>query len=206
MGRYLGPKCRLSRREGMDLQLKSGIKRIEDKCKINNRPGQHGLRKNKSSGYSIQLREKQKVRRMYGLLETQFKGYYFKATQKKGNTGENLLIMLERRLDNIVYRIGFGCTRSESRQLVSHKAILVNDRVCNIPSYLVSPGDKVALTLKAKKQLRIQNSLQLAKQNNAFSWIETDYENCSGILKEIPERSQLPSDINEHLIIELYSK
>lgn len=206
MGRYLGPKCKLSRREGTDLMLKSGVRSIEEKCKINTPPGQHGVRRGRLSDYGLQLREKQKVRRMYGMLENQFKRYYFEAARRKGNTGTNLLLLLESRLDNVVYRLGFGATRSEARQLVTHKAILVNGQKCNIPSYLLKEGDVVSVREKSKKQLRIQNSLELAKQRPVMSWIELDEAKLEGTFKTSPDRAELPADINEQLIVELYSK
>lgn len=206
MARYLGPTCKLSRREGTDLQLKSGIRVIEDKCKINTRPGQHGIRKSKFSDYGVQLREKQKVRRIYGILEKQFKRHYTQAVKRKGSTGVNLLQILECRLDNFVYRIGFASTRAEARQLVSHKGITVNDKLCNIPSYSLTLGDVVSLNLKSRKQLRVQSALSLSKQRPTVCWIDYDAINFKGVLKNMPERSELSSDINEQLVIELYSK
>ena len=206
MARYLGPKCKLSRREGTDLQLKSGVRSIEEKCKINVQPGQHGSRRGRLSDYGLQLREKQKVRRIYGILENQFRKYYKKAARCKGNTGSNLLILLESRLDNVVYRIGFGATRAEARQLVSHKSILINGEICNIPSFSLKAGDKISLRKKAKKQLRIQSALELSKQRQSTPWVELDERNLEGTLKSLPERSELSADINEQLIVELYSK
>lgn len=206
MARYLGPKCKLSRREGVDLQLKSGVRSIEEKCRINVKPGQHGAKRGRLSDYGVQLREKQKVRRMYGVLENQFRRYYFEAARKKGNTGSNLLQLLECRLDNVVYRMGLGATRAEARQLVSHKSILVNNKTCNISSYGLKQGDVVAVRDKAKKQLRIQNALELAKQREAVSWIEVDEQKFEGAFKNLPERAELSADINEQLIVELYSK
>jgi len=206
MARYLGPKCKLSRREGVDLQLKSGVRSIEEKCKINVQPGQHSAKRGRLSDYGVQLREKQKVRRMYGVLENQFRRYYVEAARRKGNTGSNLLQLLECRLDNVIYRIGLGATRAEARQLVSHKGILVNNKTCNIPSYSVKKGDVVAVRDKAKKQLRIQNALELAKQREAVSWIEIDEMKFEGIFKNLPDRAELSTDINEQLIVELYSK
>lgn len=206
MARYLGPKCKLSRREGVDLQLKSGVRSIEEKCRINVQPGQHGAKRGRLSDYGVQLREKQKVRRMYGVLENQFRRYYFEAARRKGNTGSNLLQLLECRLDNVVYRMGLGATRAEARQLVSHKSILVNNKTCNIPSYSLKQGDVVAVRDKAKKQLRIQNALELAKQREAVSWIEVDEQKFEGAFKNLPERAELSADINEQLIVELYSK
>ncbi len=206
MARYLGPKLKLSRREGTDLFLKSGVRAIETKCKIDTAPGQHGARKARLSDYGNQLREKQKVRRIYGILERQFRNYYKEANRLKGNTGENLLVLLEKRLDNVVYRMGFAATRAEARQLVSHKAIVVNGRVVNIPSFQVSVDDIVAVREKSKKQARIKASLELAEQKEKPTWLEVDAAKMEGIFKRIPERSDLSADINEHLIVELYSK
>jgi small subunit ribosomal protein S4 len=206
MARYLGPKLRLSRREGTDLMLKSGVRPIESKCNVETAPGQHGARRGRASDYALQLRQKQKVRRIYGVLERQFRNYYKEADRLKGATGENLLKLLERRLDNVVYRMGFGSTRNESRQLVSHKAIMVNGRVVNIPSFQVSPEDVVCVREKAKGQLRIQSSLQLAAQRGGTPWVEVDQAKLEGVYKRHPDRSELPSEINENLIVELYSK
>ena len=206
MARYLGPKLKLSRREGTDLFLKSGVRAIESKCKIDNAPGQHGARRGRLSDYGVQLREKQKVRRMYGVLEKQFRNYYKEAARLKGNTGENLLQLLEQRLDNVVYRIGFACTRSEARQLVSHKAILVNGQVVNVPSFNVSADDVVSVREKAKKQARIVSALELAEQREKPTWIEVDSKKMEGTFKRVPERTDLSAEINEQLIVELYSK
>ncbi len=207
MARYIGPKCKLSRREGTDLMLKSGVRALETKCKAETAPGQHGAaRKGRLSDFGVQLREKQKVRRMYGVLEKQFRGYYAQAANGKGNTGETLLQLLESRLDNVVYRMGFGSTRSECRQLVSHKGITVNGGVVNIASYVVKAGDVVAVREKAKKQLRIQQALDLATQRGRPDWVEVDNTKMEGKFKQVPERSELPSEINESLIIELYSR
>ena len=206
MARYIGPKCKLSRREGTDLQLKSGVRALESKCKAETAPGMHGARRGRLSDYGVQLREKQKVRRIYGVLEKQFRNYYKEAARLKGATGENLLQLLESRLDNVVYRMGFGSTRSEARQLVSHKGILVNGRVVNIPSYQVAPGDVVSVREKAKKQLRIQSAMGLAEQRPDPVWIEVTAEKLEGTFKATPERQYLPSEINENLIVELYSK
>ena len=206
MARYIGPKCKLSRREGTDLQLKSGVRSLESKCKAETAPGMHGARRGRLSDYGVQLREKQKVRRIYGVLEKQFRNYYKEAARLKGATGEDLLRLLERRLDDVVYRMGFGSTRSEARQLVSHKGILVNGRVVNIPSYQVAPGDVVAVREKAKKQLRIQSAMGLAEQRLDPVWIEVNGEKLEGTLKSKPDRQDLPGDINENLIVELYSK
>lgn len=206
MAKYLGPKLKLSRREGTDLFLKSGMRSLDSKCKLDKFPGQHGSKKTRLSDYGLQLREKQKVRRLYGILESQFRNYYKRAAKFKGNTGENLLRLLEHRLDNVVYRIGFGSTRSESRQLVNHKSILVNQRIVNIPSYQVCIGDKISVREKSKSQSRIKAALELADQREKPDWIEVNLEKLEGIFKRVPERSDLSSEINEHLIVELYSK
>ena len=206
MARYLGPKLKLSRREGTDLFLKSGVRAIDSKCKIDTAPGQHGARKPRLSDYGSQLREKQKVRRMYGILERQFRNYYKEANRLKGNTGENLLVLLEGRLDNVVYRMGFAATRAEARQLVSHKAIVVNGRVVNIPSFQVSVDDVISVRETSKKQARIKASLELAEQKEKPTWLEVDAAKMEGVFKRVPERSDLSADINEHLIVELYSK
>ena len=206
MARYLGPKLKLSRREGTDLFLKSGVRAIESKCNIEQVPGVHGARRTRLSEYGIQLREKQKVRRMYGVLEKQFRNYYKDAARLKGNTGENLLVILEGRLDNVVYRMGFGSTRSESRQLCSHKAVLVNGIVVNIPSYNVKPSDVISIREKSKKQARIAASLELAAQRETSAWVEVDTTKFEGTYKRLPERSDLSAEINEQLIVELYSK
>jgi small subunit ribosomal protein S4 len=206
MARYLGPKCKLSRREGTDLFLKSGVRPLESKCKADTIPGQHGARRGRLSDYGVQLREKQKVRRTYGVLEKQFRGYYKEAARIKGATGENLLQLLECRLDNVVYRMGFGSTRAESRQLVAHKSITVNGEVVNIASFRVSEGDSVAIRQKAKEQLRIKSALELASQRNPIDWITVDQSKLEGQFTRKPEREDLPSEINENLIVELYSK
>ncbi|MFC3032437.1 30S ribosomal protein S4 [Pseudoalteromonas fenneropenaei] len=206
MARYLGPKLKLSRREGTDLFLKSGVRAIDSKCKLETAPGQHGARKGRLSDYGLQLREKQKVRRIYGVLEKQFRNYYKEAARLKGNTGENLLQLLEQRLDNVVYRMGFASTRAEARQLVSHKAIMVNGRVVNVPSYTISPEDVVVVREKSKKQARIIAALELAEQREKPTWIEVDGKKMEGTFKRLPERSDLSADINEQLIVELYSK
>ncbi|SFM64660.1 30S ribosomal protein S4 [Marinobacter zhejiangensis] len=206
MARYIGPKCKLSRREGTDLFLKSGARALDSKCNIETPPGMHGARRGRLSEYGVQLREKQKVRRIYGVLEKQFRNYYAEAARLKGATGENLLQLLEGRLDNVVYRMGFGSTRAESRQLVSHKAILVNDKVVNIPSYQVKPGDVVSVREKAKNQLRVKGALDLASSRAPVGWVEVDASKMSGVYKSVPERTELPADINENLIVELYSK
>ena len=206
MARYLGPKLKLSRREGTDLFLKSGVRAIESKCKIDQAPGQHGARRGRLSDYGVQLREKQKVRRMYGVLEKQFRNYYKDAARLKGNTGENLLQLLEQRLDNVVYRMGFASTRAEARQLVSHKAILVNGKVVNIPSFNVKAENVVAVREKAKKQARIVAALELADQREKPTWLEVDNTKMEGTFKRVPERTDLSAEINEQLIVELYSK
>lgn len=206
MARYLGPKLKLGRREGTDLFLKSGVRAIDSKCKLEQAPGQHGARKPRLSDYGVQLREKQKVRRIYGVLEKQFRNYYKTATRLKGNTGENLLNLLECRLDNVVYRMGFGATRAEARQLVSHKAVLVNGRVVNVASYQVAPEDVVSVREKAKKQARIKAALELSEQREKTTWLEVDAGKMEGVFKRMPERSDLSAEINEHLIVELYSK
>jgi small subunit ribosomal protein S4 len=206
MARYIGPKCKLSRREGTDLFLKSGARALESKCNIEAAPGQHGARRGRLSDYGTQLREKQKVRRIYGVLERQFGNYYKEAAGRKGATGENLLQLLECRLDNVVYRMGFGATRSESRQLVSHKAISVNGQTVNVPSYQVKAGDVVAVREKSKNQLRIVQALELCAQRGRVEWVEVDADKKSGVFKSVPARSDLSADINENLIVELYSK
>ena len=206
MARYLGPKLKLSRREGTDLFLKSGVRAIDTKCKLESAPGQHGARRGRLSDYGLQLREKQKVRRIYGVLEKQFRNYYKEAARIKGNTGENLLQLLEQRLDNVVYRMGFASTRAEARQLVSHKAVVVNGQVVNIPSYKVRPEDVVSVREKAKKQARIAAALELADQREKPVWLEVDSTKMEGQFKRLPERADLSAEINEQLIVELYSK
>ena len=206
MARYIGPKCKLSRREGTDLFLKSRVRSIDTKCNMEKPPGIQGERRRRLSDYGVQLREKQKVRRIYGVMEKQFRNYYQSAAQAKGATGENLLRMLEQRLDNVVYRMGFGSTRSEARQLVSHKAIQVNGVTVNVASYQVRPEDVVSVREKARKQVRIQNALALAEQYGFPEWMEVDSKGMSGTFKRIPDRADLPAEINEQLIVELYSK
>ncbi|WP_331828736.1 30S ribosomal protein S4 [Candidatus Blochmannia sp. SNP] len=207
MAKYLGPKLKLSRREGTDLLLKSGIRPIDSKCKPEQPPGQHNVRKSRFSDYGMQLREKQKVRRIYGILERQFSNYYKKATRIKGNTGQNLLKLLESRLDNIVYRMGFGATRAEARQLVSHKSIIVNDHIVNIASYQVMPNTIIKISKKSHNQSRIRASLELSEQQREkLAWIEIDPVGLQGIFKRYPERNELSANIDEHLIVELYSK
>jgi len=207
MARYLGPKCKLSRREGTDLGLKSGIRALESKCHLDRAPGQHGAnRRAKISEYGLQLREKQKLRRMYGVLERQFRNYFKKAANLKGSTGENLLQLLELRLDNVVYRMGFASTRAEARQLVSHRAILVNGKIVSIPSYQVAPEDVVSVRESAKRQQRIKDALSLASQRGTVDWISVDADKMEGVFKAVPARSDLPAEINESLVVELYSK
>lgn len=206
MARYLGPTCKLSRREGTDLLHKSRARSLDSKCKLEKIPGQHADRRSRLSDYGLQLREKQKLRRIYGVLERQFRNYYKKAAQQKGSTGENLLKLLECRLDNVVYRMGFGITRGEARQLVSHKAIQVNGQTVNIPSYQVKADDTIAVHDRSKKQLRIQEALNLSEQYGIPEWVDVDAKKMAGTFKSVPERSDLPSDINESLVVELYSK
>ena len=209
MARYIGPTCKLARREGADLGLKSPARALDSKCKLEQKPGQHGanVRKGKLSDYATQLREKQKVKRIYGLLERQFRSYYTKASRKKGNTGETLLQMLEQRLDNVVYRMGFAVTRPQARQLVSHKGVLVNGKSVNLPSFQIKAGDSVGLTEKAQKHLNVQEALNLSQQMDLVpSWCEVDAKKFAGVFKAVPDRADLPSDINEALIVELYSK
>lgn len=206
MARYLGPRCKLARRERADLSLTSGVRALDSKCKFETAPGQHGARRGRETEHGLQLREKQKVRRIYGILERQFKNYFQKATRLKGSTGENLMKLLERRLDNVVYRIGFASTRAEARQLVSHGGVLVNSKAVNIPSYLLLPGDIVSVREKAKTQIRIQSALTLAQARPSCDWIDVDVANFSGTFKNVPDRDRLPPDINEQLIVELYSK
>lgn len=206
MARYIGPKCKLSRREKADLSLKSGVRSLDSKCKLDTAPGMHGARRGRETEYGNQLREKQKVRRIYGIMERQFRKYFKEAARLKGSTGENLLKLLERRLDNVVYRMGFGSTRAESRQLVSHKAILVNGKSVNIPSYSVLPGDVISFKEKAKQQLRVQAALTLSQARPGCEWIEVNPGDLTGTFKTVPERSDLPTDIYEKLIVELYSK
>ncbi len=206
MARYLGPTCKLARREGTDLFLKSGVRPLDSKCKADTVPGQHGARRGRLSDYAVQLREKQKVRRIYGVLEKQFRNYYKKADRQKGATGVNLLLLLESRLDNVVYRTGLGCTRAESRQLISHKSIMVNGRVVNIPSYQIQLDDVVTVREKAKAQLRIKAALALASQRAAVEWIDVDSDKLESVYKRHPDREELPAEINENFIVELYSK
>ncbi|AMN46535.1 30S ribosomal protein S4 [Steroidobacter denitrificans] len=207
MARYLGPKCKLSRRVGTDLFLKSGVKSLDSKCKLEVPPGGiKGERRSRVSEYGLQLREKQKLRRMYGVLERQFHNYYVRATARSGSTGSNLLQMLEGRLDNVVYRMGFAATRNEARQLVTHKAIHVNGELVNIPSYQCKGGDVVSVREKAQKQLRIQTALQIKGQVGFPAWVEVDEKKFSGVFKQLPDREEILPEINENLVVELYSK
>jgi small subunit ribosomal protein S4 len=207
VARYLGPKAKLSRREGTDLFLKSARRSISDKAKFDSKPGQHGRTSGtRTSDYGLQLREKQKVKRMYGVLERQFRRYFEEADRRKGNTGANLLSLLESRLDNVVYRMGFGSTRAEARQIVSHKAIVVNGNSVNIPSYMVKAGDVVAIREKSKKQNRVVEALQLAQQVGMPSWVDVNADKAEGVFKSVPDRDQFGADINESLIVELYSR
>ncbi len=207
MARYSGPKCKLSRREGTDLYLKSARRALDSKCKLDSKPGQHGRTSGaRTSDYGTQLREKQKVKRMYGVLERQFRRYFAEAERRKGNTGENLLQLLESRLDNVVYRMGFGSTRAEARQLVSHKAILVNGKTVNIPSALVSANDVISVRERCKKQTRIADALLLAEQSGFPSWVSVDKTKLEGTFKQVPDRSDFANEINESLIVELYSR
>ncbi len=206
MARYLGPTCKLSRREGVDLFLKSRTRGLESKCHLDKMPGQHGDKRPRTSDYALQLREKQKLRRFYAVLERQFHNYYVKASRLKGSTGENLLTLLESRLDNVVYRMGFAATRAEARQLVSHKAILVNEKSVNIPSVHLKANDIISIREKSRKQLRIQTALTNAQEYGFPEWLDVDIKQMQGVFKTAPERSELPSDINEQLVVELYSK
>lgn len=206
MARYIGPKCKLSRREKADLSLKSGVRALDSKCKLDTAPGMHGARRGRETEYGTQHREKQKVRRIYGIMERQFRNYFKKAARSKGATGETLLKLLESRLDNVVYKMGFGSTRAEARQLVTHRSVLVNGKIVNIPSYSLSPGDVVSIKERSKKQLRIQSALTLAQARPNCGWLEVDLNELSGVFKQVPERIDLPPDINEKLIVELYSK
>jgi len=207
VARYLGPKAKLSRREGTDLFLKSARRSIADKAKFDSKPGQHGRTSgSRTSDFGMQLREKQKVKRMYGVLERQFRRYFAEAERRKGNTGANLLMLLESRLDNVVYRMGFGSTRAEARQLVSHKAVTVNGQVVNIPSYTVKAGDTLALREKSKNQLRVQDALKLAQSVGLCEWVQVDATKMEGVFKKVPDRDQFGAEIKEALIVELYSR
>lgn len=207
MARYIGPKCKLARREGTDLFLKSARRSLDSKCKLEAKPGQHGQKSGmRMSDYGNQLREKQKLRRMYGVLERQFRGYYHQAVGRPGATGETLLQLLEGRLDNVIYRMGFAATRNEARQLVSHRSVAVNGEVVNVPSYQCKAGDVVSLREKAQKQARVQQALQIRGQVGFPDWVEVDEKKFSGVLKALPERSEILPDVNESLVVELYSK
>jgi small subunit ribosomal protein S4 len=207
VARYLGPKAKLSRREGTDLFLKSARRAISDKAKFESKPGQHGRTSgSRTSDYGVQLREKQKVKRMYGVLERQFRRYFAEAERRKGNTGANLLILLESRLDNVVYRMGFGSTRAEARQLVSHKAVMVNGQVVNIPSYSVKAGETISLRENAKKQLRVTDALKLAESVGLAGWVSVDSTKMEGVFKKAPDRDEFGAEIKEALIVELYSR
>ena len=207
MARYLGPKAKLARREGTDLFLKSARRPISDKAKFDTKPGQHGRTSgSRTSDFGLQLREKQKVKRMYGIMEKQFRRYFEEADRRKGNTGANLLTLLESRLDNVVYRMGFASTRAEARQLVGHKGIVVNGQVVNIPSFLVKSGDTVAVREKAKKQVRVQEAFKLAESIGLPGWVQVDGAKLEGVFKKSPDRDEFGSDINESLIVELYSR
>ena len=207
MARYLGPKAKLSRREGTDLFLKSARRSLSDKAKFDSKPGQHGRTSGqRTSDFGLQLREKQKVKRMYCVLERQFRRYFAEADRQKGNTGANLLFLLESRLDNVVYRMGFGSTRAEARQLVSHKAITINGKSVNIPSCLVKTGDVIAVREKSKKQNRVGEALQLAQQVGLPAWVDVNAEKAEGVFKKVPDRDEFAADINESLIVELYSR
>lgn len=206
MARYLGPTCKLSRREGADLLLKSRGKSLEGKCKLDQKPGQHGTKRTRNSDYAMQLRAKQRLRRIYGILEKQFRNYYKIADMKKGATGENLLNLLESRLDNVVYRMGFAATRAEARQLVSHKSMQVNGSLINIPSYQVAPGDVISVREKSKKQQRIVDALTVTEQYGFPAWVDVNPKTMTGTFNSLPDRVDLGSDINEQLVVELYSK
>ncbi len=206
MAKYLGAKLKLSRREGSDLFLKSGLRDIESKCKLDRLPGQHGYKKSRLSDYGLQLRAKQKIRRIYGILENQFFNYYKKSLRFKGNTGSILLKFLERRLDNVVYRMGFSVTRCEARQLINHKSIMVNNNIVNISSFEVSPGDIIKVTKKSCNQDRIKYALELSQQRELSSWLEVNIKKMEGIFKDIPKRVFISADIQEHLVLEFYSK
>lgn len=207
MARYTGPTCKLARREGTDLFLKAPTRAVETKCKLDQKPGQHGAsRRARLSDYALQLREKQKMRRIYGVLERQFRNYYKAAARRKGSTGENLLQLLESRLDNVVYRMGFAVTRAQARQLVSHKGVEVNGSTLNIPSYQVNAGDTVAVREKSRNQLRVQEAIGVSQQIGLVGWVDVDSKKVEGVFKSAPERSDLSADINEHLVVELYSK
>jgi len=207
VARYIGPKCKLSRREGTDLFLKSARRSLDSKCKLESKPGQHGRTSGaRTSDYGLQLREKQKLKRMYGILEKQFRKYFEEAERRKGNTGENLIQLLESRLDNVVYRMGFGSTRAEARQLVSHKALMLNGHTANVPSIIVKAGDVITVREKAKKQARIQEALQLASSQGMPQWVSVDATKLEGTFKQAPDRADVARDVNESMVVELYSR
>lgn len=207
MARYIGPTCKLARREGTDLFLKSPVRSLDSKCKIDKVPGQSAqARRPRATVYGTQLREKQKLRRIYGVMEKKFRAYYAEAARVKGSTGENLLTLLESRLDNVVYRMGYAVTRAEARQLVSHKSIKVNGQIVNVPSFQVNAGDEIEIREKSKKQLRIQSAIEIAEQIGIPEWLEVDTKAMKGVFKSAPDRSDLPSDIDESLVVALYSK
>lgn len=207
MARYIGPKCKLSRREGTDLFLKSARRSLDSKCKFESKPGQHGRTSgSRTSDYGLQLREKQKLKRMYGVLEKQFRKYFEEADRRKGNTGENLINLLESRFDNVIYRMGFGSTRAEARQLVSHKAFLLNGHTANVPSIQIKPGDVITVREKAKKQVRIQEALELANSHGLPQWVSVDVSKLEGTFKQVPDRVDVAQDVNESLVVELYSR
>ncbi|MDN3988160.1 30S ribosomal protein S4 [Zwartia vadi] len=207
MARYTGPKCKLSRREGIDLFLKSARRSLESKCKLDSKPGQHGRTSGaRTSDYGLQLREKQKLKRMYGIMEKQFRKYFAEAERQKGNTGEKLIQLLESRLDNVVYRMGFGSTRAEARQLVSHRAIELNGRTADIPSMLIKSGDVIAIREKSKSQARIREAVDLASGNGFPQWVEVDTTKLVGTFKQVPDRADVARDINESMVVELYSR
>ena len=206
MAKYIGPKCRLSRREGTDLLSKSGVRPIESKCKLTTPPGQHGGKKSRLGDYAVRLREKQKIKRYYGVSEKQFRNYYIKASQQKGSTGDNLIKLLERRFDNVVYRMGFASTRAEARQLVSHKSLLINDNIVNIASYSVAQGDIISVRQKAREQTRIKGALAISENRTQCDWISVDSEQFKGTFIRFPVKEDLPTLYNVNLVIELYSK
>ncbi len=207
MARYIGPKCKLSRREGTDLFLKSARRSLDSKCKLESRPGQHGRTSgSRTSDFGLQLREKQKLKRMYGVLEKQFHRYFVEADRRRGNTGETLIQLLESRLDNVVYRMGFGSTRAEARQLVNHRAVELNGRTADIASMLVKAGDVVAIREKAKSQDRIREALELATGSGLPQWVEVDASKLSGVFKQAPDRQDVAHDVNESMVVELYSR
>ena len=207
MARYTGPKCKLSRREGIDLFLKSARRSLDSKCKLDSKPGQHGRTSGaRTSDYGLQMREKQKLKRMYGIMEKQFRKYFAEAERRKGNTGEQLIQLLESRLDNVVYRMGFGSTRAEARQLVSHRAIELNGHTADIPSMLIKSGDVVAIREKAKAQARIRESMDLASGNGLPQWVDVDTAKLVGTIKQVPDRADVARDINESMVVELYSR